>query len=141
MTGHPAARSILALTHESDVKRIRALWTEYAAALCAGEIDRWISLWSPGGIEMQPAGLRLSGIDQIRAANQPVIDLFDIEITLSTEEVRILGNSAYSYGDYRLALTPKEGGESIRNAGMFLAILERQANGCWIIAITCFNTS
>jgi uncharacterized protein (TIGR02246 family) len=107
----------------------------------SGDMDRWISLWISGGIELQPAGSRLMGIEQIRAANQPVMELFVTEMTISPEDVRILGNCAYSYGNYRYALTPKEGGESINNAGMFLTVLEKQANGSWKIAITCFNTS
>lgn len=104
-------------------------------------MDHWISLWISGGIEMQPAGPRLSGIEQIRAASQPVMDLFDTAMTISPEEVRVFGECAYSYGSYKYAMTPKEGGESINNTGMFLTILEKQANGSWKIAIACFNTS
>jgi len=107
----------------------------------SGDMVRWISLWISGGIEMSPAGPRLSGIEQIRTALQPVIDLFDTEIMILPENVHILGECAYSYGSYKHALTPKEGGEAISDAGMFLTILEKQANGSWKIAITCFNTS
>ncbi len=107
----------------------------------AGDMDRSISLWISEGIEMQPAGPRHSGIEQIRAASQPLMDLFDTEMTISPEDIRILGDCAYSYGSYKQAMTPKEGGESISNTGMFLTILEKQANGSWKIAITCFNTS
>jgi ketosteroid isomerase-like protein len=74
-------------------------------------------------------------------ANQPVMDLFDTEMTISPEDVRILGDCAYSHGSYKQAMTPKEGGEPISNAGRFLTILEKQANGSWKIAIACFNTS
>ena len=90
---------------------------------------------------MQPTRLLLSGIEQIGAALQPVIDLFDTEMTILPENVHILGDYAYSYGSYKHAMTPKEGGESISDAGMFLTILEKQANGSWKIAIICCNTS
>ena len=130
-----------ASTHETDMALIHELWVEYASALMAGDMDRWISLWSSGGIEMQPAGLCLSGIEQIGAARQPVIDLFDTEMTILPENVHLLGDCAYSYGTYKYAITPKEGGESINDAGMFLTILKKQANGSWKIAITCCNTS
>jgi ketosteroid isomerase-like protein len=107
----------------------------------SGDMDRWISLWSSKGIEMQPAGLRLSGIEQIAAALQPIIDLFDTEMTILPESVHILSDCAYAYGSYKHAMTPKEGGEPIIDAGMFLTILEKQANGSWKIVITCCNTS
>ena len=132
---------MLTSVHETDVNLIRELWIEYASALTAGDMERWISLWISGGIEMQAAGLLLSGTEQIRAASQPVMDLFDTEMTISPEDVRIHGDCAYSYGSYKHAMTPKEGGESICNTGRFLTILEKQANGSWKIAIACFNTS
>ena len=127
--------------YETDVTLIHELWIEYASALMSGDMERWISLWISEGIEMPPAGLRLSGIEKIRAASQPVMDLFDSEMTISPEDVRILGDCAYSFGSYKQAMTPKEGGESISNTGMFLTILEKHANGSWKIAIACFNTS
>lgn len=106
----------------------------------SNDMDRWISLWISEGIEMQPAGLLLSGTEQIRAASRPVMDLFDMEMTISPQGVRILGDCAYSHGSYKQAITPKEGGESISNTGLFLTILEKQADGSWKIAIACFNT-
>ncbi len=126
--------------HETDIALIHELWIEYVSALISGDMERWISLWSSGGIEMQPAGLCLSGIDQIRSALQPLIDLFDTEMTILPENVHTLGDYAYSYGLYKQAMTPKAGGEAISDAGMFLTILEKQTNGSWKIAITCRST-
>jgi hypothetical protein len=60
----------------------------------SGDMDRWISLWSSEKIEMQPTGLRLSGIEEIGATLQPNIDLFDTEMIILPENVHILGNCA-----------------------------------------------
>ena len=122
-----------------DVALIHELWNEYASALEAGDLERWISTWVCGGIEMSAAGLLLSGTEQIRAAIRPAMDLFDTEMTVSPEEVQILGHNAYSYGSYKQVMTPKEGGESIISIGMYLSILEKHANGSWKIAVACFN--
>ena len=132
---------MLTSTHETDVALIHELWNEYASALIAGDMESWISLWIRGGIEMSEAGLLLSGTEQIRAASQPVMDLFDMEVTISPQGVRTLGDWAYSYGTYKHVMTPKEGGEPISNTGMFLTIFEKQTNGSWKIAITCCNSS
>ena len=131
---------MLAPSHEYDVALIHELWDEYASAFVAGDIERWISIWIRGGIEMSAAGLLLSGTEQIRAASRPVMVLFDTEMTISPEDARIFGDCAYSYGSYKRAITPKEGGESISNTGLFLTILEKQADESWKIAIACFNT-
>ena len=69
---------MLASTYENDVALIHELWHEYASALIAGDMERWISLWIRRGIELSAAGQLLSGTEQIRAASQPVVDLFDI---------------------------------------------------------------
>jgi uncharacterized protein (TIGR02246 family) len=132
---------MLSSAHDTDVTLIHELWIEYTSAIMSGDIDRWISLWISGGIEMQPAGARLSGIEQIRAVSQPVMELFVTKITISPEDVRIFGDCAYSYGFYNYSIMPKEGGESINSTGMFLTIFEKQANGSWKIAISCFNIS
>lgn len=88
---------------------------------------------------MSAAGRLLSGAEQIRAASRPVMELFETEVTISPEYVRILGDCGYSYGSYNHVLTPKEGGESIRYRGLFLTILEKQDCGSWKIAVACFN--
>ncbi len=132
---------MLISAYETDVALIHELWNEYASALVAGDMECWISTWLRGGIEMSAAGLMLSGAEQILAASRPVMDLFDTEMTISPEDVRILGDCAYSYGSYKHAIVPKEGGESISSSGLFLTILEKQADGSWKIAIACFNTS
>jgi uncharacterized protein (TIGR02246 family) len=141
MTHHTAVGKMSTATHASDLALIRELWFEYTSALMSGDIDRWISLWSPGGIEIQPAGLLLSGIKQIQAAHQPLSDLFNTEITILPENIHIRGECAYAYGSYKHTLTPKEGGELISDAGMFLTILEKQANTSWKIAITLCSTT
>jgi ketosteroid isomerase-like protein len=62
-------------------------------------------------------------------------------MVIQTEEVRILGDRAYSHGTYTFDMTPKEGGATSSVSGKFLDILEKQADGSWKIAIDCHNTN
>ncbi len=124
---------------DTDLALIQELWDEYASAVTAGDLERWISLWTRGGIEISGAGRLLSGAKNIRAARQPVMDLFDTKMTITPEGVQILGDSAYSYGSYKHVVTPKEGGDSIGNSGRFLTVLQKQAAGSWKIVVACFN--
>ncbi len=124
----------------SDVAKVYELWNEYAAALKAGDLERWMSLWSEDAIQMPPGIPRRVGKEQIRREMQPVFDLFDTsKMTIHTEEVRILGNRAYSHGTHTFEMTPKEGGETKGYSGKFLDILEKQVDGSWKIAIDCHN--
>lgn len=123
----------------SDVAQIYALWNEYAAAWSAGDMAGWIALWIDGGIQMPPGVPRNIGKEQIRTAMQPLLDVYDNEMTINPEEVRVLGDRAYSHGHYALAMTPKAGGDTAEVRGKFLTILEKQVDGSWKIAIDCFN--
>ena len=124
----------------SDVARVYEVWNEYAAAATAGDMERWISLWIDDGIQMPPGVPRRVGKEEIRREMQPVFDLFNTsKMTIQTEEVRILGDRAYSHGTCEFEITPKEGGETKSYSGKFLDILEKQVDGSWKIAIDCHN--
>lgn len=123
----------------SDVAKINELWKEYAAAMTAGDMDRWISLWIEDGIQMPPDTPQRAGKELIRAENQPSLDFFDWQIAIYPDAVRVLGDQAYSHGSYEFVITPKEGGDTLEGKGKFLTILQRQIDGSWKLAVDCFN--
>lgn len=123
---------------DTDVASIQALWKEYASATRDGDMDRWLSLWIPEGMQMPPGAPKRIGLQQIREGNLPLMDLFDAVLDIVPDEIRILGDHAYSHGNYEYAMTPKEGGDATRGHGNFLTIFVRQADGSWKIAINCF---
>ncbi len=124
----------------SDVALIYELWNEYAAAAHAGDFERWMAMWIDGAIQMAPDEPQRVGKERIWAAMKPAFDLLEIRnMVINTEEVRVLGDRAYSHGTYTFDTTPKEGGETTSFSGKFLDILEKQAGGSWKIAIDCHN--
>ena len=124
----------------SDVAKVYEVWNEYTAACHAGDLERWMSLWIEDAIQMPPDVPRRVGVEQIRSGMQPGFDLFDMKnMIIQTDEVRILGDQAYSHGTYTFDMTPKEGGETMSISGKFLDILEKQVDGSWKIAIDCHN--
>ena len=124
----------------SDVAQVYEVWNEYAAAANTGDLERWMALWIADGIQMPPDVPQRVGKEQIRGGMQPLFDLFDMSnMIIHTEEVRILGDRAYSHGTYEFDMASKEGGEAKSYSGKFLDILEKQADGSWKIAIDCHN--
>jgi len=124
----------------ADVAQVYELWNEYATAANDGDMERWISLWIDDGIQMPPGVPRRVGKEEIRREMQPLFDHFNMsKMIIQTEEVRILGDRAYSHGTYECEMTPKEGGETRSYSGKFLDILEKQVDGSWKIAIDCHN--
>lgn len=115
------------------------LKNEYVGALRDGDVERWMALWIPAGKQMVPNAPARLGLDQIREGNRPLMELFNTEMTVFPDEIRVLGNYAYTHGNYDYSMTPKEGGQTIKGHGKFLTILHKQPDGAWRIAIDCFN--
>jgi uncharacterized protein (TIGR02246 family) len=126
-------------TKNIDVAQLYELWNEYAAAWHAGDMERWIALWTDDGIQMPPGAPRNVGKEQIRTANQPGMDQNDYEMTINPDEVQVLGDRAYSHGLGGFKMTPKAGGDTVEVIGKFLTIFEKQVDGTWKIAIDCIN--
>jgi uncharacterized protein (TIGR02246 family) len=125
-----------------DVGFVYELWNEYAAAANDGDMVRWISLWSEDGIQMPPGVPRRVGKEQIRLEMQSLFDRFTTSnMVVHTEEIRILGDRAYSHGTLEYEITSKEGGETRSYSAKFLDILEKQVDGSWKIAIDCHNNN
>jgi len=123
-----------------DVALIYELWNEFAAAVNDGDVGRWITLWIDDGIQMPPGVPRRVGKMKIREAMQSLFDLVNItNMSVQIEEVRLMGDWAYSHGMLAFEMTPKEGGETKRCYGKILDILAKQVDGSWKIAIDCHN--
>ena len=122
-----------------DVAQVYELWNEYATAVNARDLDRWLALWGDDAIQMPPGAPCRVGKDEIRQGMQPLFDLDAIRIAVQPEEVQILGDWAYTHGAYEFEMAPKRGGKTGRCSGKFLDILEKQVDGSWKIAIDCHN--
>jgi uncharacterized protein (TIGR02246 family) len=124
----------------ADVAQVYELWNEYAVAANEGDLERWIALWTDDGIQMPPGAPCRVGKAQIRRGMQPLFDLFHTRrMVIEPEEVRILGDRAYSHGTYEFEMAPKEGGHARSCSGKFLDVLEKQDDGSWKIAVDCHN--
>ncbi len=52
---------------------INDIWTEYSSSLNAGDIDRWLSLWTDNGVQMPPNEPAVIGKNQILVRNKAVL--------------------------------------------------------------------
>jgi uncharacterized protein (TIGR02246 family) len=124
-----------------DVAQVYELWNEYAAAVNDRDLERWLALWIDDAIQMPPSAPCRVGKAEIRRGMQSLFDLDIIRVVVQPEEVRILGDQAYTHGAYELEMALKRGDETRRYSAKFLDILEKQVDGSWKIAIDCHNYS
>lgn len=133
------ASNVKGKMESSAAKEISELWKEYVAAATAGDLERWINLWTEDGIQMPPDAPRRVGRALIRAEMKPLFDLFNTRMAIYPDETQVSRDQAFTHGLYEVAMTPKEGGDSLEFKGKFLTILRKQADDSWKIAIDCFN--
>lgn len=120
---------------------VEEIWKEYSASLNAGDLERWLSLWTEDGVQMRPDESPVVGKEQIRVRNQRFLDLFTVDIGITNEEVGAAGDWAYARGVYKATLTPKQGGDPILIDGKYMTILMRQSDGSWKIHRDIFNSN
>jgi uncharacterized protein (TIGR02246 family) len=120
---------------------INDVWKEYSASLNAGNVDRWVALWTDDGVQMPPDEPAVVGKERIRTRIQSVADQFTFDMGITNEEVRTAGDWAFARGTYKASLTPKAGGKRIPIDGKYMTILTRQADGSWKIHRDIFNSN
>ena len=112
---------------------------EYGAALTSGDLERWISLWTESGVQMAPDAPKRRSRDEVRAAMQPVFDLYEHEMAVDPQVVRLADDWGFVRGEFTHKLSSKVKEERSRRTGKFLTIVEKQSDGMWKIACDCFN--
>lgn len=120
---------------------VEAIWKEYSASLNAGDLDRWLSLWTEDGVQLPPDEGPVVGKERIRVRNRSVLERFTFDMAITNEEVGAAGDWAYARGIYRATLTPKQGGVPVLIDGKYMSILRRQSDGSWKIQRDIFNSN
>jgi uncharacterized protein (TIGR02246 family) len=125
----------------ADVAKIEDVWDAYTVTVNEGDTEGWLALWADDGLRVTPSdfGPRQHGKDEIRAIMEPAFAALDIEISIDSEGIEVLGEQAYSYGTFTMSSAPKEGGDTATINGNFMTILEKQEDGSWKILIDTWN--
>lgn len=127
---------------EDVTAAVEGVWDEYASSLMAGDIDRWLSLWTEDGIQMPPDEAPVVGKERIRERNQAVADRFTVDdMEIQNTEVVTTGDWAYARGTYTARLLPRGEGAPINVDGKYMSILRRHPDGSWRIHRDIFNSN
>jgi uncharacterized protein (TIGR02246 family) len=126
---------------EVDVTGIQRVREAHVAALNAGDVDAWVSLFTEDGVQMPPNAPANVGREAIRAWSRAFLGAFRAAFALTVAEVQVAGDWAFERGAYRITLTPKAGGEAIRDLGKYITLYRRDSGGAtWRIARDIWNT-
>jgi uncharacterized protein (TIGR02246 family) len=115
-----------------DEKAIRDLIDRWMRASAAGDLDTVLALMADDVVFMVP-GREPFGKGEFAAGSKAMSNL-RIEGVSAPVEIKVLGDWAYLRNHISLTVTQKSGdGEVVRRSGYTLTILNRQANGAWVI--------
>ena len=126
--------------HKSDVQAILEFEQTVFDAQIAGDFDAWLSSFTEDAIVMVPNLPALNGKQAIRQWNAPIFEQFHLHEESDKREIKVAGDWAYIRAHWTWTLTPKGGGEVVRDTGNSIWILHRQSDGSWKIFRGIFNS-
>ena len=115
---------------QADERAIRKLIDDWMQATAQGDAAQVLSLMSDDVVFMT-AGREPFGKKEFAAQSAGLKDV-KLQGVAKPVEIKVLGDWAYLRNHIDLTMTPK-GGQPTKRAGYTLTILNRQADGRWLI--------
>ena len=135
----PPSRSSTDTDDSADIAAIRTLSQAYDSTLSRAEEQPFLALLADSVIWMVPNQPSLVGKDAVRDRIHGRLAVSSINLSNTIDEIRIAGDWAYLRSSFRQSMTPKTGGASIEETGRGIRVLEKAANGSWLITHNLWN--
>ncbi len=115
-----------------DERAIRDAIATWLRASAEGDSAQVLDLMSDDVVFLTP-GEPPFGKERFAAAQEGLRD-YRMEARSEVREIRVTGDWAYCWTDLAIAITPIQGGETVRRKGNTLSIFERRADGRWVLS-------
>jgi ketosteroid isomerase-like protein len=113
----------------------------HVAALNAGDADAWVACFAADAVQMPPNSPPNVGTEDIRAWSGGLLAAFRAEFSLVPDGIQEAGtDAAIESGAYSIVLTPRSGGEPIRDEGKYVTIYRRESDG-WVMTRDIWNSN
>jgi uncharacterized protein (TIGR02246 family) len=125
-----------------DAEAVNAVLKEYAAAINAHDLNRWLKVFTDDVVNMPPGQPVLKGKVALRAwAKETIFDAASkMKLVPKGSEIQISGDWAFQPGSYVFDFTPKGGGATVSEVGKFINVFQRQPGGAWKYHRVAWNT-
>lgn len=135
----PAAPAAQAGSGSVDVREGQ---TARMNALRTGDIEAYLNLYTDDAVWMPPGSTEIVGKEAARKRIAQAFDAATLEPVFEPQEQTVMSPEWIAdRGHYSVMVTPKAGGESRQEAGFYLTIWRRDANGPWKIYFDIWNTN
>ena len=126
---------------EADVQAIRSVIDESGRAWNEGDYEGFMAIIDENAIFLPPNAPPLRGMETIRPVYKTEFDSFDFDVTITTEEVHVCGDLAFSLDIWNGSMMPKDGSEPIDFDNKNLVIYQRQPDGSWKTLRAMFSSN
>ncbi len=116
---------------EADVEAIRSLIDDCSRAWNEGDYEGYMAIIDEEVIMLPPDAPPVGGIETIRSIYRTSFDSFDFNVTITTEEIHVSGDLAFSLDNWKGSKNPRDGSEPILFDNKNLVIYKRQVDGSW----------
>jgi uncharacterized protein (TIGR02246 family) len=121
-----------------DVKKINESTQTAVKAALAKDFAAWAALFAEDAVLNPPNQPAVKG----RAAIQAWLERFPPMTDFKLENVKIEGRDdlAYVLGTYTLTIVPPGAPGAVKDAGKFVEVRRRHADGRWLVAVDMFSS-
>lgn len=116
-----------------DEQAIRALVAEWVRATAEGDLSRVLSQMAEDVVFLQSGRPPMRGRSAFAEGFESALQHNRIEVSYDIREIRVEGNWAYCWNHLTVSLASLKGGSPVRRVGDTLSILNRQADGDWVV--------
>jgi uncharacterized protein (TIGR02246 family) len=129
----------LAVDVEADVEAIKGLEADVMKAVNEGDLERYLALLSDDVVWMAPTQPTVTGKEAVKKWME--FDLYTYDVTITVEEVQVLGDWAFMRTIWIGTGTQKESGEKFEFNNKGLYLVRRQPDGTWKLSYVIFNSN
>jgi uncharacterized protein (TIGR02246 family) len=116
---------------EADVQAIKSVIDEAGRAWNEGDYEGFMAIIDEDAMFLPPNAPPIGGMETIRPVYKTEFDSFDFDVTITTEEVHVCGDLAFSLDIWKGSMIPKDGSEPIPFENKNLVIYKKQDDGSW----------
>ena len=141
LTLHPRRERDLMNLQQAELERIDRARAIHVAAVNDGDANAWTACFITNAVQMPPNQPPNIGTERILEWAEGFLAAFRADFSIVARDVELPGPDwAFERGSYDISLTPRAGGDLLRDSGKYLTVYRRARGHEWLMAHDIWNS-